>query len=200
MNFQIETPRLLLRDVQEDDIPILVKQFAEPEARGGILSFQADEAYNRNELVKAMGWARCSPRPFYKLAVVLKNGGDLIGSCNLSDAVLGGAAANIGWHYGYRFRNNGYATEAARVLLDFGFEFIKVSEIFADCFADNQASIRIMEKIGMTSHRNFGLFNLVRGWSYGESRPAVRHIISRNQWLSQINFNGDDGHYGDEKN
>ncbi len=155
MSFQIETGRLIIRDVREDDIPILVKQFAEPESRENILSFQADEAYNRNELAKAIGWAKISPRPFYKLAVVLKNGGDLIGNCNLSDAVPESVAANIGWHYGYRFRGNGYATEAARALLDFGFEFVKVNEVFADCFADNRASIRIMEKIGMRSSLEF---------------------------------------------
>ena len=176
-----------MRDVREDDIPILVKQYAEPEARENILSFQMDEAYNRNELMKAIGWAKISPRPYFTLAVVLKNGGDLIGSCSLNGAVPESVAANIGWHYGYRFRGCGYATEAARALLDFGFEFVKVNEVFADCFADNRASIRIMEKIGMSASLNFNLFNMFRGWSYyGENKPTVRFTISKQQWRDQM--------------
>ena len=199
MPFQIETARLIIRDVCKTDISVLIKQFAEPEARGGILSFQADENYNRRDLANAMAWAKVSHREHYKLTVTLKDERVVVGSCTLTFVEPGSVETTIGWHYGHRFRGNGYATEAARALLRFGFEFGKVSEIFADCFADNRASIRIMEKLGMTSHRNFGVFNLIRGWSYGESRPAVRYIISRNQWLAQINSHSDGGPFGGEK-
>lgn len=185
MSFQIETGRLIIRDVRDEDIAVLVKQFAEREARENILSFQADEAYNRNEFEKAMAWARQSHRPYYKLAVELKSDGTLIGNCNLSDAVREASEANIGWHYGHRFRGNGYATEAARALLDFGFEFVGVNEIYADCFSGNGASRRILEKIGMSASLDFSLFNMFRGWGYGESKPAARYIISNSQWLAQ---------------
>ena len=197
MSFQIETPRLIIRDVREDDIPILCKYFTEPESQSNILSFQANEAYNKNELEKAMAWAKQSPRPYYKLAVELKSDGTLIGNCNLSDAVPEGFAANIGWHYGHRFSGNGYATEAARALLDFGFEFIGANEIYADCFADNRASIRILEKIGMNSSLDFNLFNIIRGWSYGESKAAVRYTISKYRWREQIERLGELQRIGD---
>ena len=52
---------------------------------------------------------------------------------------------------GHECRGNGYVTEAARELLHIGFMLNEVSEIYADCFVENRASIRIMEKIGMTS-------------------------------------------------
>jgi RimJ/RimL family protein N-acetyltransferase len=193
MSFQIETGRLIVRDVQEDDIPNLVKQFAEPEARQNILSFQADEIYNKNELEKAMAWARERRRPYYKLSVELKGGGDLIGCCNLSDAERDGFETSLGWHYGHRFRGNGYATEVARAMLDFAFEFVEVNEVFADCFTGNLASIRIIEKIGMSSTLNSGLFNIIRGWSYGENKPTIRHTISRHEWREQIKHLRRDG-------
>lgn len=173
-------------DVREDDIPILVKQFAEPEARKNILSFQTDESFIKNDLENAMAWARQAHRPHYKLSVELKNGGDLIGSCTVTNAEPESFETSIGWHYGHRFRGNGYATEAARALLDFAFEFVEVNEVFADCFVGNFASIRIMEKIGMRSSLNFGLFNMIRGWSYGENKPTVRHTISKQQWRELI--------------
>ncbi len=185
MSFQIETKRLIIRDVREDDIPILVKQFAEPESRVNILSFQADETYNRNELEKAMAWAKQAHRPYYKLSVELKADGTLIGSCNLSDAVRQGSETFIGWHYGHRFRGNGYATEVAYTMVDFALEFIKVNVVYADCFAENLASIRIMEKIGMKESWNIGLFNMFRGWSYGEDKPAVRYFITGEHWRAK---------------
>lgn len=186
MSFQIETPRLVTRDVREDDVPILCRYFAEPESRGNILSSQADEAYQKNVFANAMAWAKISPRPFYTLAVELKADGTLIGNCNISNAEAESVETNIGWHYGHRFRGRGYATEAARALLDFGFEFVEVGEIYADCFVGNGASIRIFEKIGMSPSWNFDLINLFRGWSYGESNPTLRYTISRQQWRAQM--------------
>ncbi|MGI8638581.1 MAG: hypothetical protein ACR2MG_01295 [Pyrinomonadaceae bacterium] len=81
MSFQIETERLIIRDVQEDDIPILTKQFVEPEAQGNILSFQSDETYNKKELEKAIAWAKHPQPEHYKLSVMLKTDCTLIGSC-----------------------------------------------------------------------------------------------------------------------
>lgn len=185
MSFQIETGRLIIRDVREDDIPIIVKQCAEPEARNSILFFQASETYNKKDLANAIAWAKHPQREHYILSVTLKADRTLIGTCAIANVKSESVETSIGWHYGNEFRGNGYATEAARELLYIGFELNEVSEIYADCFADNKASIRIMEKIGMSSGWNFDIFNMIRGWSYGESKPTVRYTISRRQWLAK---------------
>jgi RimJ/RimL family protein N-acetyltransferase len=187
MSFQIETERLRLRDVREDDLEILIAQSAEIEGRRGILSYQADEGYNRRVLMNALAQAKFPQRDAYTLSVELKNNQTLIGSCNIVNARRDSIETNIGWHYGSKFWGNGYGTEAARALLYIGFARRGAAEIFADCFADNRASIRVMEKIGMKSSRNLGLFNAIRGSSYGEKRPAVRYIISKEKWLAQTN-------------
>lgn len=189
MSFQIETGRLILRDVREADLQTLLAQAREPEARKGILSFQANELYNRNYLEKAISEARFSMREHYALAVELKSGGELIGTCNITSVRRDSIETNIGWHYGSKFWNRGFATEAARALLYIGFEIGKVKEIFADCFADNLASIRVMEKIGMTTRPVLNLFNALRGISYGEQRAAVRYVITRDEWRAQTKTN-----------
>lgn len=185
MSFQRETERLIVRDVREDDIPIIIEQFAEPEARKNILSFQQDENYNKKNLAYAIAWAKHPQREHYKLSVTLKRNETLIGTCTINNVKPKCYETAIGWHYGHRYRGNGYATEAARELLRIGFELNNVSEIYADCFVGNQASIRIMEKIGMSSRLNFELFNVIRGWSYGEHKPTVRYVISKRQWLAK---------------
>ena len=182
MSFQIETERLLLRDVSESDLPVLIAQAVEPEARGGILAYQADADYNRACLLSAIGWARAFRREQYTLTVVRKNDGAITGSCSIANVKKDSIESSLGWHYGKMYWGRGYATEAARVLLYIGFGIGNVKEIYADCFADNFASRRIMEKIGMTRPANLDLFNQIRGWSYGEQRPTVRYTISRNKW------------------
>jgi RimJ/RimL family protein N-acetyltransferase len=185
MSFQIETERLILRDVREDDLPVLIAQAVEPEARAGILAYQADPNYNRMCLLSAIEWAKAARREQYTLSVVRKDDRAIVGNCSIANVRAESIETSLGWHYGRRFWGKGYATEAARVLLYIGFAVGGVREIYADCFAENIASRRIMEKIGMTSRANLELFNQIRGWSYGESRPTVRYIISRNEWLAK---------------
>jgi [ribosomal protein S5]-alanine N-acetyltransferase len=185
MSFQIKTNRLIIRNVQKSDLPILMRQSAELEARSGILSYQADENYNRRILLEAIAEAKSPQRANYTLSVTLKTNQNLIGSCMISKVKPDSIETSLGWHYGCKYWGNGYATEAARVLLFIGFELNNVSEIYADCFCDNKASIRIMEKIGMKTQPNLNLFNKIRGLSYGEHRLTVRYIISRKQWLAK---------------
>ena len=49
----------------------------------------------------------------------------------------------------YYFTNYGYATEAAREMLRYGFESLGLHRIFATCFPYNPASGRILKKLGM---------------------------------------------------
>lgn len=187
MAFQMRTKRLILRDVRPEDLPVLLEQAAEPAARGGILAYQADEEYNRKYFVRAIAEAKFAKRENYTLSVALRDDEALIGSCMIHNARPGSVETSLGWHYGSAFWGSGYATEAARALLYIGFRLGGAAEIYADCFADNRASIRVMEKIGMTTRRNLGLLNAIRGWSYGETRPAVRYTISRDQYEENLN-------------
>lgn len=186
MSFEIETERLRLRDVREKDIPVLLSQFAEPAAQRSILSSQGNKDYNQRGLENAIAWGRMSPREYYVLAVELRSDKTLIGSCNISNVKPESIETHLGWHYGSKYWGNGYATEAARALLYIGFRLGNVSGIYADCFADNKASVRIMEKIGMHSSWKLRLFNTVRGWSYGERRPAVRYTISKEEFNAAL--------------
>ena len=183
MSLQFKTERLILRDIREDDVPVLLEYWAEPEARANILSLQRDEAYHQAIFANALEWLKFAERPFYQLTVVRKSDNRVIGSCSMTNVKTGSYNSFIGWHYGHAFRNNGYATEAAGELLRIGFERHVMGEIFGDCFVGNRASIRIFEKLGMNARLNYSLFNVLRGWTYGENKPSVRYSITRRRWL-----------------
>lgn len=188
MSFQIETERLLLRDFREDDLPIIIKYSLEPESFKMVLKKQREELHNKQRYENMLAWAKhwqgAEIREFYSLVVERKSDKTVVGSCNLSNVKPKTYDASIGWHYGFEHRNNGYATEAARELLRIGFEINNVRMIYADCFIENKASIRVLEKLGMKPFWNNFIFNTLRAWSYNEDREAVRHTITKEQWLS----------------
>ena len=185
MGFAIETERLVLRDLREDDLPVLIEQFADPASRDYILSSQGEETDMRAFVEAMMILASEQPRRHYGLAIMLKKDSSVIGSCTLIDVEPEGIEAKIGWHLANRHWGKGYATEAAGRLLDIGFEINEVSRILADCFASNVASIKVMEKIGMIRQRGGELVQRIRAMSYGEKGHIVRYYIWRDQWLSE---------------
>jgi len=132
----------------------------------------------------AIATAKQQPRQHYILAVTLKPEQTVIGNCMLIDAEPESIKANIGWNIINAYEGQGYATETAHRLLALGFETNEVTRIYADCFAYNRASIRVMEKIGMTPNRNGLLRRWWRSLRYSERRPIVRHQLWREQWLS----------------
>jgi|SRR5438270_5251431 len=57
--------------------------------------------------------------------------------------------AELGYWIGVPYWGAGYATEAARAVMQFGFETLSLNRIFASHFSRNPASGRVLQKIGM---------------------------------------------------
>lgn len=60
-----------------------------------------------------------------------------------------GKQAELGWVLDPAHTGQGYATEAVRALIGYCFEELDVHRIVALCFADNEGSWRLMERLGM---------------------------------------------------
>ncbi len=89
--------------------------------------------------------------PHYKFdfAVCLKENGSLIGGCGIRRASELSQVANLGWAINPEFQRKGYATEAARALIEYGFQKLNLSVIYATCDTRNAPSYKVMEKLGM---------------------------------------------------
>lgn len=83
------------------------------------------------------------------LAVTLRASAELIGATGLTVAPEH-QRAELGYWIGVPYWRQGYATEAARLLVDYAFGVMKLHRIFAHHFVRNPASGRVLEKIGMT--------------------------------------------------
>lgn len=81
----------------------------------------------------------------------------------------------IGWRLAYESWGNGYAPEAARAALRFGFENLGLDEIVAMAVAGNHRSRRVMDKLGMTYDPNDD-FDHPR---FESGHPLQRHVLYR---------------------
>lgn len=68
----------------------------------------------------------------------------------LSKILPGKPSVEVGWFLGREFWGRGYAPEAAKAWIEYGFQSLGLSEIVAFTSSLNQPSLRVMEKIGMT--------------------------------------------------
>ena len=152
---QIETERLLLRDFTLDDAGALAA--CRMDERYWRFYDRVDdiEASAREHVELFVSWQAESPRTHFQLAIVLKQDGTLIGDCGLrrrSQLTYGGATdleADIGYELAPRFWSLGYASEAVRALVAYGFESLKLHRVWAFCLAANEPSWRLMERLGM---------------------------------------------------
>ena len=55
----------------------------------------------------------------------------------------------IGYELAPEQWGNGYATEAARAIVEFGFTELRLHRVWAWCAADNTGSAHVLEKLGM---------------------------------------------------
>jgi ribosomal-protein-alanine N-acetyltransferase len=90
------------------------------------------------------------------------------------------AMGELGYWVGLPFWNRGFATEAARELLRFGFRTVGLNRIYAQHFARNPSSGRVMQKLGMRYEAT--LRQHVEKW--GELDDLVIYGILAGEWLA----------------
>ncbi|AZN40391.1 GNAT family N-acetyltransferase [Paenibacillus albus] len=89
----------------------------------------------------------------YSLAIVPKESGSVIGCVTLRVSKSDNKG-DLAYWVGRPFWGQGYATEAAKALLKFGFEDLNLNRVVAAAMTNNPASYTVMQKIGMKREDN----------------------------------------------
>ena len=147
MTLPIETDRLLLRRYTFDDVDDIVELVSHPSvaAVGAQLKASAADAKEHIELQNAL-------EPFeldkcFDLGIELKGERKIIGFVGMIRK--DDHQAEVGWALHVGYRGKGYATEAARALIAYGFEKLRLHRIYADASSENLPSFNVMERLGM---------------------------------------------------
>jgi len=93
-----------------------------------------------------------------------------------------GVQAELGWVIDPACAGNGFATEAASALLRICFVELGLRRVYAQCFADNAASWRIMEKLGMRREEYAVRDSLHRS---GQWMDGMRYAILSDEWRAR---------------
>jgi len=144
MAHYLETPRLILRELSESDIPELVPLIGAREVAATTLRIPHpyEEKHAREFL------ATVTKENELRLGIRLRSTGWLCGGIGLHPEAHQ-PQAELGYWMGVPFWGNGYATEAASAVVEYGFQKLKLERIFASHFKGNDRSGRVLRKIGM---------------------------------------------------
>ena len=144
-----ETPRLTIRPMRMFDAFDMYEYARLPETTEFLTwSPHSDIEFTKNYLAFVIGKYRAGE--FYDWAVVLK--GDeskMIGTCGFYRIDFSSNVGEIGYVINPEYQNHGYATEAAREILKFGFNTLGFLRIEAKFIEGNNKSLAVMKKCGM---------------------------------------------------
>lgn len=171
MNF-IETERLILRSWRQEDLPAFISMNKDERVMRyfpGTLSDAETEAfYNRiQDEFSRRGWGL--------YAVELKGGGEFIGYVGLHEIGFDAdftPGVEIGWRLAAIYHNQGYATEAAKAVLELAKGF-GIGRLYSFTAKVNTPSERVMQKIGLVKAGEFEHPNLPK------DSPLLTHVLYR---------------------
>jgi RimJ/RimL family protein N-acetyltransferase len=172
---RLDTQRLLLREYLPGDTELaaLLAFMSDPEVATHASWGPLSEEEARQVLRSVDESRKADPRLSFGLAIVEKASGELIGHASLNVRNPSTREGEIGYTLARPKWGLGYATEAARELLAFGFGPCGLHRIFATASPANVASHRVLEKIGM---KREGLLR--------------KNVLMRGQWRDSVLYAG----------
>ncbi len=149
----LETKRLLLRHQVPADLDDLWALYCDPE----ITKYIPDAPRSREEAKEELEWHMNGHPRFPKLGLwgtIHKETGKFIGRCGLLPWTIEGQhEVEIAYTIAREYWGQGLATEVARAILQYGFVKLNLSRLICLIDAENNASRKVAEKIGMTFER-----------------------------------------------
>jgi [ribosomal protein S5]-alanine N-acetyltransferase len=143
----IDTERLLLRPLREEDASIFFEMWSDPEAVR-YFSFPPMQAIEQAHARVADKLQSSRDGNSVICVIESRDKGEVLGDCALFNGVSHSRRAEIGYCLGRKHWGNGYMTEAADALIEHGFKRAGLRRIEADIDPRNLPSIQLVERLG----------------------------------------------------
>jgi RimJ/RimL family protein N-acetyltransferase len=170
---ELRTDRLLLRGWRAEDRERFAQMGADAEAMRFYPAMLTRAENHARVDQYEREWSRDG---FGKWAVEIPGVAAFAGSIGLAVPAFEAAftpCVEVGWRLAREHWGRGYATEAARAAIEFGFTQIELDEIVAFTVRANTRSVRVMEKLGMKFAGEFDHPTMAEG------HPLRRHVLYR---------------------
>ena len=147
MTLPINTKRLLLRRFTPADLPDLLEFVAHPSVANEVQEMGTSEAQIADYIEMQNSFQPFEPHKVFDLGIERKGDRKLIGI--VTTIVKHHRKAEIGYGLGIDYRRRGYATEAARALVDTCFSELNMHRVQAISSSGNPTSIAVIERLGL---------------------------------------------------
>jgi RimJ/RimL family protein N-acetyltransferase len=175
----IETERLRLRPFAQGDLDALANILARPD----VMRYLYEEPRTRDEVAAVLTQRVAMNHLTHQgdnlmLAVETRDTSEMIGNVNLIWTSQEHAQGEIGYTLHPDHWGNGYATEAVSAVMSYGFREIDLHRIVGTCDDRNEASRRLLERVGM---RREAMFRECE-WIKGEWTSQLVYAILQSEW------------------
>lgn len=144
---EIETERLILREIMPDDAPAIFALFSDPKVTQYYDLYTYVDMEQAEELIDFFDESFEMERQI-RWGIALKQDNVLIGTCGF--VWLRQYRGEIGYDLQSAYWRQGIMSEAVEAILEFGFDQIGLNRIEALVMADNQASAGLLRSLGFT--------------------------------------------------
>jgi RimJ/RimL family protein N-acetyltransferase len=181
----LETERLVMRKFRGTDLPYWIEHMNTPEVRAH-LGEAKSPAHIASRLARVR--SKWNEADGGYLALIRRADGEFLGECGCSSVTAEAAPAEmrdeleVGWQLRADRWGHGYATEAARALLDLIFGRFGRDIAFSQTSEANRGSRRVMERLGMTRREDL---------DYDdpdfppEENPSKVYCLRREEWVAR---------------
>src|SRR5262245_29322946 len=141
----LTTARLVVRDFESTDFDAVHAYASDPVVTRYTNFGPNTEEETRAFLDRVCASAAVSPRTDYSFAVVERESKALIGTVGLGACDATGQHYSFGYCFNRAYWGRGLGKEAARGMVEFGFDVLQAHRLWAYVFVGNEASARILE-------------------------------------------------------
>ena len=169
-NMKIETNRLILREMTDDDFLSLKAVISDP-----ITMKYYEEPYDDKGVHRWLDWCKDSYKKygFGLWAVILKSNGEMIGDAGISMQYINNEwKPEIGYHLNRKYHRQGIGKEMTQAVRDYFFTNFEYDEVYSYMVEDNIPSIKTAEANGMTFQNIYVVHNI----------PHKVYRITRQEW------------------
>lgn len=165
----LATARLLLRPLRAEDAPAVFRLVNDFSVAGNLARVPFPYRQGAAESWIASTQEQAERGEGYHLAIT--EGDALIGCVGLTPSRANPGEAELGYWIGARFWGRGFAREAARALLDWGFSTLGLDRVVASALTDNAASQAVLRALG-----------------FAQTGQGVQDFMSRNRAMPVVLF------------
>jgi RimJ/RimL family protein N-acetyltransferase len=177
-DWPLETERLLLRPYDDGDLDNLHAVYSRPDVARWLYYEASTLEQSREKLARKIAGRELSEEQALSAAVQLRDG-TYVGDAVLFYLSVEHKTVEVGFSFDPRYQGKGYATEAARALVDWAFSR-GFHRVIGRLEPRNTASARVLEKLGMRREAHL----VENEWVKDEWQSELIYAILEHEWRS----------------